>query len=508
MIHSVGFRFWFYPSLILFVLLLVQGATVGLTDDEAYYWVLAQKPALGYAFHPPAVAWLLAFVERIFSSFNFFTPTAGLVRLPAAFLAAGILGLALTWLKDTGVDSKDNFFCMAILVSFAGLFALSWMIVPDLPLFFGITLGFKYCWKVCSGSESGFDRAMIALGMTIAALSKYSGILAAGSAVLSILIWTKNSNRWRCIFWVLAGTAVGFLPALIWNFNHDWSSLLYQIRERHGDMDISFARYARFWLVEILLAGPVLMAAGIILLLKKGIRFGKEPSIYSYCLIWFLPAAAVFCFQPLFADFKPHWAFAAWWPLTMMLTWACAIGGKMIRLIGSIQAGYGIALVLLIISSTHFPLGSLAVEYVSGSVSDPKIDVTNDLYGWQDLKSFLEHKLGKEAFALPLVGSRYQTASQAAFNLRAAGAKGAQVTLLPRDIKARDEWPDFEVTDSTGPEWPRLAKPVLFVADNRYSSGPQFLSSKCEKIGRLEKQRWRYLAKWIDIWRCEPLRVN
>ena len=44
---------------------LIQGACVGMTDDEAYYWVLSQKPALGYAFHPPMVAWLIALTRFV-----------------------------------------------------------------------------------------------------------------------------------------------------------------------------------------------------------------------------------------------------------------------------------------------------------------------------------------------------------------------------------------------------------------------------------------------------------
>ena len=32
---------------------------LGLSDDEAYHWVLAHRPAFGYAFHPPGMAWMV-----------------------------------------------------------------------------------------------------------------------------------------------------------------------------------------------------------------------------------------------------------------------------------------------------------------------------------------------------------------------------------------------------------------------------------------------------------------
>src|SRR6202795_2789879 len=82
--------------ILLFVAHVAIGAGLGLTDDEAYYWVLAQSPALGYAFHPPATAWSIAAAQALFG-WAFGTHIAALVRLPAALYAALILGLGLTW---------------------------------------------------------------------------------------------------------------------------------------------------------------------------------------------------------------------------------------------------------------------------------------------------------------------------------------------------------------------------------------------------------------------------
>ena len=45
---------------------LVQAATLGISDDEAYYWVLSRSPALGYTYHPPMVAWLIRASDFLF----------------------------------------------------------------------------------------------------------------------------------------------------------------------------------------------------------------------------------------------------------------------------------------------------------------------------------------------------------------------------------------------------------------------------------------------------------
>jgi hypothetical protein len=127
---------------------------------------------------------------------------------------------------------------------------------------------------------------------------------------------------------------------------------------------------------------------------------------------------------------------------------------------------------------------------------DPRWDVTNDLYGWRKLPEFFAARE-----KLPLVGSRYQTASQAAFVL----GRSWQVTLLPRDQKQLAEWPDLAVSDGQGPSWPRLTKSVYYVADNRYSSQPEFPASRCLAIGGVEERRAGFLAKKIQVWRCDPI---
>src|SRR5690606_15448185 len=114
----------------------------------------------------------------------------------------------------------------------------------------------------------------------------------------------------------------------------------------------------------------------------------------------------------------------------------------------------------------HVPLLPWASVAFTGRIDpDPRWDVTNDMYGWDGLKEFLANRE-----TLPVVGARYQTAAQAAFAMGAV----ERVSLIPRDRKQLGEWVDLGVSDSQGPAWPRLNSPVYFVADNRYSGGPEF----------------------------------
>lgn len=482
--------------ILFFVVMILHGSWIGLTDDEAYYWVLAQKPSLGYAYHPPMVAWLIALSETIFG-WIFSRPHSFVVRLPALASAAGFLALSLFWLRRTGVAQKRLPRASVVLLSFAGIFSLSWMMVPDLSLFLGWTLAFVGTWTLCfDEKESRWPYAALFVGTSLAILSKYSGVLAAGSAGLSLLIWSRKP--FKGIAAIVFGGVIALAPIVWWNANHEWVSILYQVRERHSGSAFSWIRYGRFWAIELLAAGPVLVFFAFALLKGAVTEKNREAlRVFRFTAVWLLPGALIFCLQPLWAEFKPHWAFIVWWPALLALTWASSVlkwREKLVRF----QIAYGVTLSVFVLVSCHFPLGGWALSVFSGPSADPRLDVTNDLYGWDRLPDFVNEKVGSAEFAV--VGSRYQTAAQAAF----AFGRKAPVTMLPRDLKARDEWPDLDLSDRPGPEWPVLKRPVIFVADNRYDAPPEFPKAHCSKLGKLEARRSGFVVKWISVWKCEP----
>ena len=151
---------------------------------------------------------------------------------------------------------------------------------------------------------------------------------------------------------------------------------------------------------------------------------------------------------------------------------------------------------------SHWPVQAWLTEWKTGSPGDPRWDITNDFYGWDALPRLIDSKLGPEGANTPVLGSRYQTASQAAFSL---GSKNA-VSLVGRRKGETQEWPALSghLEPVQGSYWPRLKAPVLFVADQRYSEGPQFRDAQCEELGTADTLRGRYRAKKIQLWRCRP----
>jgi 4-amino-4-deoxy-L-arabinose transferase-like glycosyltransferase len=479
-----------------FLLLLAHGASLGLTDDEAYYWVLAQKPRWGFAYHPPMIVWMISLSEFVFGWITS-RPHQVLVRLPAAFCAAGSLAFGMAWIDAAGAQSSRLWKGGVATLSFAGFFALSWMSVPDLPLFFGWTMAFYAVWKLCFGplqTRNKIAYPLLACGIAIAVLSKFSGVLAAASAILALLLWAPRPARIRGTLAIALGLVLAGIPILIWNLQHDWFSILYQAKGRHEGAGISLVRWLRFWLVQIAVAGPWLVAFTVLLFLRA-----ERPM--RYVAVWIFPGL-IFCVQPLFSDFKPHWAFVVWWPAALAMGWAYASAHDLkIRLMARWQSRYGIVLSILILIACHAPLQSWVMSKLSSELPNPKYDVTNDMYGWDKLPALLSQALGERT--LPVTGSRYQSTSQAAFTLGGV----SRVSMVPKERPIRDEWvslAELDPQDGVGPEWPRLRSAVIYVADNRYDLIPAFRDADCKSLGRAETDRAGFAARWIEAWICEP----
>ncbi len=485
---------WFFVPFVYFVLMLLHASFIGVSDDEAYYWALSKTPSFAYAFHPPAVAWLIGAFQFLFS-WIFGENSETLLRMPGILCIALTVALAFHWLYISGADVKKIIKSSFLFFSFAGLFALSWMMVPDSLLFLAMMLLFYVTWKVCFNEPGKSYAFLLAAGAFLAVLSKYSAVLIVFSSMLAVLIWSRKEFKIKSIIALIVGTLLASIPVVVWNASHEWSSILYQIQDRHsGDGAFSLLRYARFWAIETVVLGPVFLIYFLFLFFRL-----KRSILSRFIAVWVLPSAFIFCVQPGFSDFKPHWVFIVWLPVVLEFLHEYT-KGKYIRY-ALFQKIWGLTLGALVIISCHYPLLAVVADAVGKPLNDIKFDVTNDLYGWDELPGVLENKFRKDYREIPVIGSRYQTASQAAFAL---GNK-TKVSVVPRDLKQKDEWPMLSEVDSYGPVWPELLSQVIFVSDNRYVAPPAFKNARCTVVGEIKKYRQKYLAKIIKVWDCIPI---
>ncbi len=502
------------------VFFLAHGALLGPSDDEAYYWTLSHRWNWGFAYHPPMITWLIG-LSREFWSWLLPENHPFVLRFPAAACIFGIFYFSLSWINLQAIKKINLLWAWMTLLSFVGLTSSIWMSVPDLPLFLGWSLSFYCLWRLLTESKRLPKHYLgLGFGIFVSLMSKFSAILMLGSIVLSILLklwfgrFKKSSSKTgggifsrlkahlvlnlsrdekkhlvNLISVISVAAVLGVIPSLLWNLETHWGPLNYQLEGRHQGSEFSLKRGLGFWLAQSLLFGPVWIGLFFQFLTQAFKKLSFDQA--SYTMTWVLPPLILFGLQPFFSPFKLHWIFIAFFPglllIALKLSRQLSVGFWI-----KAQWHFGISLSLFFIVSMHFPLQSKLIQFFSDQF-DPKWDVTNDLYGWKQLSN----RIPKDA---KVVGSRYQTASQAAFALNAPD----RVTLLPLTQKEFQDWPDLKLISRRGDHWGEIKEKFYYVADHRYLAPPQYQKQDCQQLDPLVTRRSGILAKEVFIWFCQP----
>ena len=210
-----------------FALRLLFAASLGLGIDESYMVAAGRRLQLSYFDHPP-IAWWLAWAAAHLAG----SDRPIVVRLPFILLFA-----LTTWLMYRvtkalfGAPAGLWAAVLANLCPVIGVTAASW-VLPDGPLFAAL-LGAALCLIAALPAEGKaawgwWLGAGTCAGLALSA--KYSAGLTILGAV-GFLLSERSGRRWLARPHPYAtglAALVMFTPALIWNAEHGWVSLLFQ----------------------------------------------------------------------------------------------------------------------------------------------------------------------------------------------------------------------------------------------------------------------------------------
>ncbi len=289
---------------------LVLAAVLPFTVDGAYGLTMGREVSLSYFDHPPLSFWLAAASEALLGRWN----EIG-IRLPIIFLGSlTLLGFAGFIYPIFGLYSARigvALFGMSWAGAITGIEAL-----PDSILFFGLSWFFMI---LVHGALAVFGHgqplgiwtwAIAGAALAVAFASKYQAVV----VIFPVLIWiivTPKSHSWLYSpgFWLAFVLAlVGGLPALLWNMNHDWSSLSFQ-SGRIGQ-DVSFGSFVVLLLAQGLYLGPALL----ILMIRSAFssEIWQNP-VYRLMLVTGLFGVIFFNLIFIFSPGSlPHWPVPSW----------------------------------------------------------------------------------------------------------------------------------------------------------------------------------------------------
>jgi undecaprenyl-diphosphatase len=390
----------------LFIVRFFYIGSMELAPDEAYYWDWSRNLRFGYFDHPPMAAWF------IYLSTCLFGDTLRGVKFMAVFSSLIAAGCSYR-LACRFVAKTSSLLLFVIIANTVVLFGVGSLIAtPDIPMVLFWSLGLVFAYKaILEGSRWSWTWLGLTIGLGL--LSKYIFVLFVFSLLLFLLTYKgfRRKFPWKGLSGALALAFAVFLPNLVWNSRHGWTTILFQFH--HG---VAGANYTHFNFLGEYLSGqagvlslfPFLVLVWAFASEWRAIRSDPQKGFLAFfCLVPFF----FFAITSLQKRVEANWAAPAYLSglilIPILFEKLQRANNNLKRLCIAASAAVSTAALLLIMVHAQKPFLPLS----------PNIDPTMQVRGWRqwarDVVSV--EKNIDPAMRLPLCGNRYQETALLAF---------------------------------------------------------------------------------------------
>ncbi|MEO8010461.1 MAG: glycosyltransferase family 39 protein [Dokdonella sp.] len=478
----------FWCTFALFTLIkLWLAATLSPFGDEAFYWQESRHLAWSYSDVPPLTAWLIAVGEAIFGH----SPLA--MRAPFLLIGACVPLLAVRFASQL-FDERAGWQAGLWIVLMPLTGTLGVLALPDVPLTLATLLALVALERC---ARNGSMRDWIALGAALAFawLAHYR----AAMLMLTGLVFLLGTARGRTLsshpgLWLaLAIAALGVVPLVLFNAQHGWDALGFQMIDRHP-----WAFHADALLQPIeqaITVTPLLYLAMLVTLAACVRRAGGGAPWDVLAVAGLVPMLGYFVIG-LFADaerFRVHWPLPAYLALAVALPaisrdWAASSlrNGRSIAVLLTAAAALALCAILIVFgylaATTHVPSTTMLARYKM---------FPDNFVGWRESGHSVRELLANDPERrIELVADNFMLAAQLDFALdgtrtvysldsplNAKHGRAAQLALWSRDERA---------LRSAG------ERRVLLVVEEtglRERARVEWLQSLCTKIGDMQPVR-------------------
>ncbi|HEX9144335.1 MAG TPA: glycosyltransferase family 39 protein [Candidatus Binatia bacterium] len=365
----------------LFILKLIFVGYVNLIPEEGYYWNYAQHLDIVYLDHPPMVAWL------IWLSTSILGKSEVSVRLPAFFcwILAAIFTFRLTHNLYGKVAAFGSVLLLAVLPIY---FGIGFFMTPDAPLL----AAWAGCLYFLERALIGGNRrawwwvgTWLGLGM----LSKYS-IALLGFGTLVFILIDRQSRLWlfrREPYIAAIISAILFSPVLLWNFQNNWVSFVFQSSNRWSGSH-EFSLHILFGAILLILTPLGMFGVMRVLIPKRSetIAGSYQTDIrkrqYLWAVTFTLVPLSVFVVHSLLNKPKLNWTAPVWLAAIPLLAWdMVATSDKAKGLYAKLSRGLWMPTIIVLLF-----IHGVAFDYITRGLPGAGLMTPGRLFGdWREL---------------------------------------------------------------------------------------------------------------------------
>ena len=280
-----------------------------LMEQEAYYWNYSQHLDLSYLDHPPMVATIIWLGTSLLGTSEFAVRAGAFL----CWFVTAFFIYRLTAKMYTRSAALGAIVLMALLPLY---FGAGLMMTPDAPLLAAWAALLYFLYRALVELETK-AWAGVGLSLGFGLISKYTIVLL-GPAILSFMLIDRDARRWFIKpgpYIALLLALLLFLPVLVWNFQHEWASFLFQGGQRVSGKTFFTSHRLVGYIVVILTPAGVL--AVFRLLFAKGRYVGLTDKLafkrnYTFILLMLGWPLAIFAIFSLTREVKLNWTGPLW----------------------------------------------------------------------------------------------------------------------------------------------------------------------------------------------------
>lgn len=289
--------------------LAARDAGLGLSVDEAQYFLWSLTPAWGYFSKPPLIAWTIALTTTVCGD------SETCVRLPALLLFAASAGVTAAIARRL-FDARTGLWAG---VAFATLFLTSfysWFMTTDSLLLFLWASSLLLFLRALE-TDRWRDWLALSVAVGLGLLAKYSMGLFMMCALA--VLWMDHRPRLAGPKpWVAVLLALTFLvPNIAWNLDHQFATLRHTAEISQLDRKLFHPdSFLYFALAQFAVMGPLTMAALIAALADR--RAFREDPRQRLLVLFCAPVLALFLALSLLSRAHANWAAPAYVAATVL----------------------------------------------------------------------------------------------------------------------------------------------------------------------------------------------